>query len=352
MNYFSKYLKKDLFQVIFHVTFRCNAQCVFCFNWKDINTNLKEELSLEEIEKISASMPGFPWLMLSGGEPILRKDLAEIIQIFYKNNKIKHVTLPTNGLLPDVLVKVCEDIIAKCPKLTLTVSLSLDAIGEAHDRMRNVKGCYEKVIESFKAIQPLRENKRLNVKFHTVITNETYKEIDSVINKVRQLKPDMHTIEFVRGELRDENIHLPPAEEIPEIAKKIKENYAHYGGYSNLKGHFSMLQKVSGMIQNDYLDLCQEIFSQKKQVIPCLAHRLSLTIYPYGDVSFCEPLKQFGNIRNYNLSYKELLKSEEAKKQAEIIKTKKCSCYHPCYQYLNIVFNKKRMIKNAVKNVF
>ena len=74
-----QHLKRELFQVIYHVTFRCNAKCKFCFNWKELNQNKEKELSLEEINKISYSMPKFDWLLLSGGEPTLRTDLVYII---------------------------------------------------------------------------------------------------------------------------------------------------------------------------------------------------------------------------------------------------------------------------------
>jgi len=352
MGLLLKYFRKNLFQVIFHVTFRCNAKCGFCFNWRDINTGVKPELSIEEIEKISKSMPSFPWLMISGGEPVLRADLADIIIIFYKNNKIRHVTLPTNGIASGALLKVCSEVLAKCRKLSLTVSFSLDGLGADHDEMRNVKGCYDFVMKSFSEIKPLRKDKRLNVKFHTVVTSGNYTKLGGIIDLVKSMKPDMHTIEFVRGDLKDKNICLPPQGEIPAIIKQIKDNYEYYGGYSNLKSHLSPLNKLSKIIQREYLDLCQEIFCKKEQVMPCLAHKLSLVIYPYGDVSFCEPLKQFGNIKDYGCDYRLLIKSEPAKKQAGLIKRKQCYCYHPCFQYLNIVFSRKRMAGAVLKNVF
>ncbi len=98
IDYIIKYLKKDFFQLIFHVTFRCNARCRFCFNWREINQNKDKELSLEEIQKISENLPRFPWLLLSGGEPFLRSDLVDLIETFHRNNKVAHVTIPTNGI--------------------------------------------------------------------------------------------------------------------------------------------------------------------------------------------------------------------------------------------------------------
>ena len=56
--------------VTFFVTNRCNCKCKHCFFWKELN-NLKNELTLDEIKKISMSMGKFSVLSLTGGEPSL-----------------------------------------------------------------------------------------------------------------------------------------------------------------------------------------------------------------------------------------------------------------------------------------
>lgn len=357
-----KYLKKDLFQVIFHVTFKCNSRCQFCFNWQELNQNGKIELSLSEIDKISRSMPYFPWLLLSGGEPTLRPDLVEVIGVFYKNNKIRHLTLPTNGLFSEGIFEITRDLLNKYKDLTITVSFSLDSLGAAHDELRGVPGCYDKLLASYELLKPLRGNKNLNIKFNSVIGNFNCDDLEVLVKKIRELKPDMHTMDFVRGgggssastfslaNLRNKDLGLPPIEKINKIIKLVEDNYDYYQGYSNLKQHFGGMKKISEIIQKEYLLLFKEIITERKQVIPCLAYKTSLVLYPYGDVSFCEPLKPFANFRDFD--YKKIIGSEMAKKQTDIIKNKKCACYHPCFQYLNILFSPKIMIKGFLKNAF
>ena len=75
---------------IFHflTTLRCNCDCESCF-WKD--NSAKNELTLEEIKRIylEAKEEGFLMSILWGGEPTLRKDIADIINCFlYETNKI------------------------------------------------------------------------------------------------------------------------------------------------------------------------------------------------------------------------------------------------------------------------
>lgn len=341
-----------LFQLTYHVTFRCNARCPFCFNLDKLCGGAEDELSLEEIKKISGGMPRFSWLLISGGEPFLKSDLAGIIEIFYRNNKVRHVTIPTNGILSDKIYGEAKRILDNCGKLTVTLSFSIDGIGERHSSLRKVPGCYEKMLKSYETIKPLRADKRLNVKFHTVVSNFNYRNLDDIIKEVKKLKPDMHTIDFVRGDIKDAAFELPGGENLKKIIETIKENYKYYSGYSNLKSHFPLMKIFSGGIQLAYLDLFQKTLAQKKQVIRCGASEKSLVLYPYGDVSFCEVLKPFANIKGHDYSYSRLLVSDKGKEQAELIRHGKCYCYHPCNQFVNILFNPFYLCKGVLRYVF
>ena len=83
---YNGFLKKAPVQVTLFVTSRCNIRCKMCFYWEPVENKSTHEISLDEIEKISKSMPNFFWLLVGGGEIFVRKDLPEIIKIFYKNN--------------------------------------------------------------------------------------------------------------------------------------------------------------------------------------------------------------------------------------------------------------------------
>ena len=61
------------------VTSVCNARCAHCFY--PINAG-KNELTLEEIEKLTRTLPPIRLLLIGGGEPFLRRDLPEIIRLY------------------------------------------------------------------------------------------------------------------------------------------------------------------------------------------------------------------------------------------------------------------------------
>jgi molybdenum cofactor biosynthesis enzyme MoaA len=78
--------------LIFFVTSRCNAKCRTCFYWQELNR--QGDLSFAEIDTLTHTMPQFRELWLSGGEPMMRPRLADIIQLFYQRNQIRTLNLP------------------------------------------------------------------------------------------------------------------------------------------------------------------------------------------------------------------------------------------------------------------
>ena len=98
------------------VTERCNASCPHCF--VDLNKT-KDELSLEQIEKIaSSSGNALRNVSLTGGEPFLRSDFYEIVEIWYKNSTVQSIAICTNGSFPEKI----EDFVKKADKTKLPIS--------------------------------------------------------------------------------------------------------------------------------------------------------------------------------------------------------------------------------------
>ena len=80
-----------------------------------------------------------------------------------------------------------------------------------------------------------------------------------------------------------------------------------------------------------------ETIEQKTQVVPCLAGKSSMVIWGEGNISSCEMLPSFGNIKNKTI--KNLMLSEEYKNQIKSIKNKECHCTHNCSLITSITFN-------------
>ena len=118
---------------------RCNSRCLTCNIWK----KSADEFTLEEWDRTFQSLGTSPyWFTISGGEPFLA-DIVAISQSLYKHCKPGIINIPTNSLLykttPEKIEKICNN----CSDAQIILNLSLDGVGEKHDRIRGVPGNFE-----------------------------------------------------------------------------------------------------------------------------------------------------------------------------------------------------------------
>jgi sulfatase maturation enzyme AslB (radical SAM superfamily) len=156
-----------------NITRECNMKCAHCYiNATD--KKLDNELTTKEARELIDQIyqVSRPLLILSGGEPLLRPDIFELIN--YGSNKGLKMGLGSNGSLIDETVarKLKDAGIA-------TVSISVDSnVPSQHDEFRAVAGAWEKAIEACKA---LRKNNIL-VQANTTLTQQNYSQIDDIMS--------------------------------------------------------------------------------------------------------------------------------------------------------------------------
>ncbi len=342
---YSKYLfkKRNVLPIhlILEATSACNARCVTCFNWQKTDYKTEKRLSLEQLEKISLSLDNLLWFSLTGGEPFLREDLTDIIKIFIKNNNPEHITIPTNCLLPNRIADACEQIL-KIHKKNFVVTLSLDGIGELHDKIRGVNGNFDKFLETYRRLSNLKKKyPNLHIGVNTVIMNLNQNNIGEIFSYVKNnLNVESHTFEIIRGCSRDSKVKAPSIEfyeKNKELFKKIMKSYPYY--------KFNPLSVFLRAAKLYYHDLAYNTLKNEKQLIPCYAGNLSAVIDVEGNVYPCELYKKFGNLSDYNFDFKKLWFSKNANEIRKEIKNKACYCTHSCFQFVNILFNPKLYIK-------
>src|SRR4030095_1729636 len=133
---------KRLGTVILFVTSRCNAFCQTCFYHEELNR--PGDMTFAQIEKLSRTMPAITDLWLSGGEPTLRRDVPDIIDLFVKNNGVERIIIPTNGLIKSRVFDIVDSALGHNTSIDLYLNVALDGYGETHDRIRGVPGNWEK----------------------------------------------------------------------------------------------------------------------------------------------------------------------------------------------------------------
>ena len=146
--------EKRLGTVILFVTSRCNAFCQTCFYHEELNQ--PGDLTFAQLEKISRTMPPITDLWLSGGEPTLRRDISDVIDLFVLKNAVERVIIPTNGLIKTRTFEIVENALERHPKLDLYLNIALDGYGETHDRIRGVPGNWTKTLDCIESLYPLK----------------------------------------------------------------------------------------------------------------------------------------------------------------------------------------------------
>src|SRR6478609_7436806 len=130
----------------YYVTYRCNATCSFCDIWEKPSPYItleQAENNFRDLKKLGVKVIDF-----TGGEPLLHRDLGELLSLAKSHGFVTTVT--TNALL---YPKYAEKLKGKIDML----HFSLDSPDkEEHDRMRGV-ACYDFVMESIKVAKQLGE---------------------------------------------------------------------------------------------------------------------------------------------------------------------------------------------------
>ena len=124
--------------IAWEITRRCNLRCVHCRSSSEMEIKGHPDFSTEEAYRVLDDIVSYaqPVVVLSGGEPLTRKDVFEIAQ--YGTGKGLRMCLATNGIL--VTDDICEKIKASGIRI---VSLSLDGADETvHDDFRSQKGAF------------------------------------------------------------------------------------------------------------------------------------------------------------------------------------------------------------------
>ena len=109
----------------------CNLTCDHWFYWRDLNQ--RNDLTFDELEALSKDLGPIDNLNLSGGEPFIRPDFAEIVRMFIRNNGVKQVYVPTNGYFTDKCEKALRGVLEEKDLLLFACELSLDGMPEFHN---------------------------------------------------------------------------------------------------------------------------------------------------------------------------------------------------------------------------
>jgi len=323
--------------LIFFVTGRCNAKCHHCFYWKNLGP-AHVGPSLENVEKLARSMPPFRTLLLSGGEPTLRSDLPQLVEVFRTSNQIQNVSVPTNGLLPDRIAKLAQSIAELDPQLFVTFNLSIDGFAEIHDHIRGVHGSFDSAMQTTQKLhQVAKEHQNFRVLLNTVICADSYQQIVPFAEQIKSTGwVDGHFFEIIRGDPPDVRIKAVPPEELKRIYKAlipIQEGYLTREARRKRHGLLGLWRQVSnvGNLINRYRHQWAVHSLSAKWDFPCMAGEGIGVVDYSGHMRICELRGESVDLAEYDYNFSSAWRSTTLRREAGIAETHTCDCTHTCF---------------------
>ena len=314
----------------------CNQKCEHCFYWK--NLNRRDDLSKEELFALSKSLGRIENLNLSGGEPFLRAEFGEICRQFIRHNQVRQIYVPTNGYFTERTVKQVTETLKEKDLDLFVAEISLDGLGEFHNRFRGSPGAFDKAMATYEALAKLQErDPRLRIHSISTATEVNMDEIRRLTSYLFDHCPKMdhHNLALIRGDRKNPSLNGPALEQYQHLYEYVRRLWAprEEGRYGSIVE--PMLQWAKS-----------QTAAAQRQVIPCRAGVLSAVVYSNGDVSVCETHAPLGNLRQN--TFAEIWNSPEANALRGAIADRQCYCTNEVFLWPSITYQPYHLVRTMV----
>jgi len=343
--------------VILFVTSRCNAFCKTCFYWDELNR--PGDLSIEQIEKISRTMPQITDLWISGGEPTMRHDLSKIIDAFVTHNGIQRLIIPTNGLASARIEETVGHALENYPELDLYLNISIDGYGATHDEIRGVPGNWQKALHCIRSLDSMKKKHgdRFRRNVNTVVCAQNYQELETLADYLwRNHDLDGHYFNIIRGEaMAGDEIKQVPAEVLPGVYRRASELTKRYGDrmFAGDDALTRFVKNVAyvGTITTHYRTQLANFAGASAWPMPCTAGETIAVIDYNGDVRACELRGKFATLADYDYDFGALWSAAGRKQELEAIDGgKACWCTHVCFIHDSLRHSRRALLYELPKN--
>ncbi len=303
------------------VTYRCDGRCAMCSIW--LKQKDAPELSRETIGDVFASpliSENVRRLILTGGEPTMREDLGDIARSAVANLRaLQEVAFISNGLNPGRVVGQIRKLLGIFTgHINVNFGFSLDGIRRTHDRVRGVRGAFDKTMRSFHEARELTDGmKNRSVSLGMTISRLNYKEAGDVYALAQE--------EGVRSSFTTAN-----------VVDVYLENAEMADDFSLLPEHREEVAAFFDWLEerepNPYNRMVGRMLRGEERPAGCAARTSALLLDVDGSVYPCGQSRRmcYGNI--FRESFDEIWSGERAQKVRDAIIREECPrCMTNCY---------------------
>ena len=325
----------------FFVTARCNARCGHCFYPPQSG---RRELDLDEYARIAASLAPVVKLNITGGEPFLRKDVDQICTLLHRGGGTLQTTIATNGTQVDETVRATRAILERCPGLLLELQLSIDGPPADHDRIRGVKGSFDRLMDTWRGLCEVRRDfPGLVIRFNYTFSAMNQSLFDRTHDFVRdELGEDLEMV-LIRGDAVDPSFKAFDPRLYRAASERLAVRRPSEGG-------------LFGAIMRERVRREKEIIgnvaSGQRLPFTCSSGLLSGIVSETGRVHPCEMLEDsFGNLRDHGYDFRGLWRSAVARRFRHRIAAERCSCTFETALRLSMSFDTRETCRFVGRGV-
>jgi len=315
--------------VTYLVTYKCNAKCLICDIWKKPDGY---EMNLNEIYNVFEQLKHLDVIRITGGEPFVRDDLADIINIIQERNRPGVIHITTNGLLKERILDLFDKI---KKRKNIHIKISINAYGAEHDRIMGFEGAFETAMGTLKGLVKIRNKYGFFVGVNqTIATKQSMENYGKLKEACSKLDVDLlPVLAYSETALYSDKECM---ESFPETSGKF--NIFYNFSEDELKNMLKMFMADAAKSKNIAERLIKRYYLRgaynrlilgKGHPSPhCVALKNHLRILPNGDVPVClYNSSAVGNLRRQ--SFEEIWFGEEIEKYRR--RTKACpGCWAEC----------------------
>ncbi|MEY4582904.1 MAG: hypothetical protein RL701_7607 [Pseudomonadota bacterium] len=327
--------------LVLFVNSTCNLRCEHCS--VHANLNRPDDLRLSELVKLSEELGQIESLHVTGGEPMLRDELATIASQFIRHNKLQRLSISTSGYFVARTTRTVERILNDPGLQQCSIELSLDGTAEFHNRFRGDNRAFDNAIQTYYGLAALaRRDARLRLSVVSTVTRDNVEEIERLSRYLYDRCPQLekHAVTLLQGERRRSTLRAPEVGRFLALEERVRALWS-----DRVRGPRNKLtEPILSWARARAL-------SVREQVVPCKAGVLSAVVHANGDVAVCDTDSthpRLGNLRE--LSFRELWNSPQASKARNMIKTKQCACANERCLVPSVLYQPAELARARIKH--